>query len=105
MQDKLDAQGAQDNSEILDDGYENIQRPTTNFSTWLDDENIPEHNSKGDDNKFRNVELQSKDELLARTKTLVPEQMIVLQKVQDFAKKQFNAETASLPETLLIKLD
>ena len=86
IKNNLDGQGAQDNFEILDDGFEDISRRMTDFSVWLDDKTIPDFVTKGDGNKFMHFELRSKDELLAATKVPVPEQMLVLQKLLDFAE-------------------
>ena len=41
---------------------------------------------KNDGSRFRSLELLPKDELLQTTKSLVPEQKVVLQKELDFAK-------------------
>ena len=46
IKDNLDGQGAQNNSDILDEGLEDVQRPTTDFSAWLDDEEIIELNTE-----------------------------------------------------------
>ena len=90
MKETLDGQGAQD------EGLEDTQRPTTDFSTWLDDEQIIEQHGHSDGSKFRCVELESKDVLLTKTKALVPEQMLVLQKVLDFAKTTVQCRNSQL---------
>ena len=42
------------------------------------------------------MELQSKDQLLASTRSLVPEQKLVLQKVLDFAKTTVQCRKSQL---------
>ena len=81
IKDRLDGQGNQDNLDVLDENVEENVRPTIDFTEWLDDTIINEVYSKNDDSKFRLIELQSIDELLNTTKTSLPEQMVVLQKV------------------------
>ena len=85
--DMLDGQGIQDDLDALDEGSQGTTRPITDFSQWHDDiNNATEHNGKSNDSKFRPLELQTHEQLLATTKLLVSEQMLVLQKVLDFAK-------------------
>ena len=38
VKERLDGQGAQDNSEVLDEGLEEVARPTMDFSQWFDDD-------------------------------------------------------------------
>ena len=83
ISDMLDGEGAQENDDVLEEGDEEVPRPTIDFSEWHDDMNITEYNSKSDA-KFRPIELLPKDDLLARTRALVPEQVVVLLKVHDF---------------------
>ena len=47
---RLDAQGTQDNLDILDDDLEELARPTTDFTKWLDDIQNNETYSRNDDN-------------------------------------------------------
>ena len=46
VKNRLDGQGAQDNLDVLDEGYEEIQRPKIDFSQWLDDDNVIENGAK-----------------------------------------------------------
>ena len=95
INDILDGQGAQEDLDILEEGLEDVPRPTTDFTSWLDD-NVNAHNVKNDGNKFRQLEIQPLDELMAATKTLVPEQMLVLQKVVEFAKTTVQCKNSML---------
>ena len=83
LNDILDGEGAQENEDIIDEGLEDIPKPTIDFNEWYDDDATTENLAKTDGSKFRPLELLPKEELMAKTKTLVPEQMVVLQKVLD----------------------
>ena len=96
VKERLDGQGAQDNSEVLDEGLEEVVRPTMDFSQWFDDDGTRNSNSKNENNKFRTLEILSRDELLKVTKSLVPEQKVVLQKVLDFAKSVVQCRNSNL---------
>ena len=52
----LDGEGAQDNFDVLDEGSQEFQRPTVDFSNWLDDNTNYQYNSKGDDSKIRTID-------------------------------------------------
>ena len=101
---RLDGQGAQDDEDVLEQGFEEMPRPSTDFSEWHDDKNFGEHNSKSESNKFRTIELQNKDELLAVTKTLVSEQRVVLQKVLDLAKTSVQCSKSGLARDAPLKM-
>ena len=92
----LDGQGAQDDSDTLNERVEEAERPTIDFSKGDDDQNTHEESSKNDGGKIRTLELQSKDELLAATKNLVPEQKVVLQKFLDLAKSTVQCRNSKL---------
>ena len=49
-----------------------------NFHNWHDDNGTKENLAKTEDRKFRPIELVPKEELMERTKTLVPQKMVVL---------------------------
>ena len=74
----LDANGAQENDEIENDGLEETARLNFDFTEWHDDTKVHEYGGKSVDAKFRPLEMISKDELLTKTKALVPEQTAVL---------------------------
>ena len=101
---RLDGQGAQDDLDVLEQGFEEMPRPSTDFSEWHDDKNFGEHNSKSESNKFRTIELQNKDELLAVTKTLVSEQRVVLQKVLDLVKTSVQCSKSGLARDAPLKM-
>ena len=93
----LDAQGVQDDMEANEEGSQEISRPVVDFDDWVDDlHNAFDQNSKHNEGKFRPLEMQSKDQLLASTKALVPEQSVVLQKVLDFAKTTVQCRNSGL---------
>ena len=94
--DRMDAQGAHDDLDVLDQDVEDIPGPTIDFSDWRDDDNFGEHNVKNTSNKFKSMELQTKERLLAITKTLVTEQRVVLQKVLDLAKSVVQCRNSNL---------
>ena len=96
LNDRLDGEGAQDDADVLDEGYEEPARPTTDFSDWSDDIKFGEHNTRTVSNKFRTLELLSKENLLAITKTLVPEQRVILQKVLDLSKSVVQCSHSNL---------
>ena len=73
-----------------------VQRPIIDFSQWHDDDNVTEQSTRNESNKFRPLELQSNDELLKVTKSLVSEQKVVLQKVLDFAKSTVQCRNSNL---------
>ena len=75
----LDAQGAQEDADVDEEGLEEIDRPEIDFSQWHDDNMVNEHNSKHD-NKFKILELQGMEDQLTTTKSLVSEQKWILQK-------------------------
>lgn len=97
MENRLDAQGAQENQDVNDEGLEEVPRPETDFSKWYDDENVTEHNSKSDGGKFRVLQLQPLNQLLDSTKSLVEEQRLVLQKLLEFAKTTVQCRNSQLP--------
>ena len=78
IRESLDAQGAQEDSDVLNESLEEVQRPIIDFSKWHDDGLVNDNSNKTDGNKFRTFELLPKDQLLAQTKKLVPEQRVVL---------------------------
>ena len=96
LNDRLDGEGAQDDEDVMDEGYEEPARPTTDFSDWHDDIKFGEHNTRTVSNKFRTLELISKENLLAVTKTLVPEQRVILQKVLDLSKTVVQCSNSNL---------
>ena len=93
----LDGQGAQEDAEAVEEGSEDTLRPVTNFSDWQDDlNNHFDHNKKCNESKFRPLEIQPYEQLLTATKTLVPEQKLVLQKVLDFVKTTVQCRNSGL---------
>ena len=92
----LDAQGAQDNEDVLDEGLEELRMPIADFETWLDDNNALEPKTRSEGGKYRTLELQSMDDLLETTLNLVPEQQVALQKVVDFAKSVVQCRNSNL---------
>ena len=93
--DGLDAEGNQENNDIGNDDFQEILRPDVDFSEWHDDNAVHE-NQRNEGGKFRPLELMARDELLTRTKALVPEQMVVLQKVLDFVKSRVQCRNSRL---------
>ena len=82
--------------DILDQGFEEMPRPEIDFSEWHDDSDSIAFGSKSDGNKFRPLDLQPMDQLLATTKSLVPEQMVIVHKVLAFAKSTIQCRNSKL---------
>ena len=72
IKENSDAQGAQEDSEVLNQSLEELQRPI------IDDGFVNDQPNQNDGKKFRPLCLQEKEQLLVETKRLVPEQRIVL---------------------------
>ena len=90
IKENSDAQGAQEDSEVLNQSLEELQRPI------IDDGFVNDQPNQNDGKKFRPLCLQEKEQLLVETKRLVPEQRIVLQKVLDFAKSTVQCRNSGL---------
>ena len=72
----LDSTAVQENEDALDEPAEDIARPDTNFDQCDD----LETNTK-DQNRFKSFELADDDELNRLARSLVPEQLMILQGV------------------------
>ena len=76
---------ASEDSDAIEEGSEEVSRPVTNYNEWQDDFNeFLDNNTRKTEGKFRPLEMPTHEQLLASTKTLVPEQKLVLQKVLDY---------------------
>ena len=89
-------QGLQDNLDTQDEPCEELASHVEDFDEWHDDTNTFEHNKIADKANFKSLDLLPKDELEQRTRSMVPEQRLVLQKVLEFAKTTAAKGTDSL---------
>ena len=53
IKESLDAQGAQEDSDVLNESLEEVQRPIIDFSKWHDDGLVNDNSNKTDGNKFK----------------------------------------------------